>query len=429
MVQVRAWLVFQINAFKESYKIMTLLGKIFSFTIAIIFVGGFVGVNVRKPFFHDKTKTLNKRKQHQPRIRDTYLISSELSYGRLSNLKISISEIIGLSLILNRTAVLPKLESCIVKSEENKLSGSADFDQLFDTSSFSHASVVSSSGLDLNRACGQDAVTVVVSNNIGGDVVRKTIENEKSISLDSFDLSEPFIFGSDRSSEIEFKSYPYDKYFLPHFTFQWLMMHNKDRLLPDKLVALNRHRCIVIGKNFLAINWARLPKQFEEVHRELRPSLLIREDVGDFLQRNGLIASTLSHDSILPFLAVHLRMGDFLEIESYRGFGFFCNKNPDLIIVSVRNVLNRLSNAIPIVLATDDYQSICAIRLRNVFPVIILDGASRFYSKSCQGAIFDQEVLGASSYFIGDKMSTFSQSIHQIRTIRHQHNVDTTTFV
>jgi len=398
--------------------------------VAFVFfalVSSFVGVDVCKPLLIHQIGISTDI--HQPRIRDTYLISSELSYGRLSNLKISITEIIGLSLLLNRTAVLPKLESCIKKSEENELIGKAEFDQLFDASAFSHASVVSSSGLDLNRACGRDAVSIVVSNDIEGEVVRKTVDNEKSISLDSFNLSEPFLFGNDRSREIEFTSYPYDLYFLPQFTFQWLMTYNKDRLLPDKLVALNSHRCIILGKNFLALNWARLPKQFEEVNKELRPSLAIQEDVGDFLQRNGLIAKNRLHYSILPFVAIHLRMGDFLEIEAFRGFGFDCNKNPEMIIFTVKNVLSRLNNSIPIILATDDYQSACAVHLQQVFPVIILDGASRFHSKSCQGAIFDQEVLGASSFFIGDKMSTFSQSIHQIRTLRNLHNIDTTMFV
>ena len=47
-----------------------------------------------------------------PPILDRYIISSAVYYGRISNAKISISEVIGLALALNRTAVIPKLEEC-----------------------------------------------------------------------------------------------------------------------------------------------------------------------------------------------------------------------------------------------------------------------------------------------------------------------------
>jgi hypothetical protein len=83
----------------------------------------------------------------------------------------------------------------------------------------------------------------------------------------------------------------------------------------------------------------------------------------------------------------------------------------------------------PIVLASDEYQNNCVIHLRSKFSIIELDEASRFNSRFCQGALFDQEVLGASTFFIGDKLSTFSQAIHQIRTLRNLYDVETTKWV
>lgn len=374
-----------------------------------------------------KRSTLTQERQVR-RLLDRYLISSELNYGRLSNLKISITEIIGLSIALNRTAVLPRLESCIQPTEDLGWSSVTEFDQLFDISAFSRASIVSSSGFDLNRICGHDSVIIHVSKLVGDP--KPTIKNELSISLDDITLVKPFPFGDDKSFGDISMSYPYNTYFLPQVTETWVTRHMVDRLLPDKLTTLNDHRCIVLGRNFLALNWARLPKEFEEVHEELVPNPSIRADILDFLIKKGLILPPYASMAYATaFIAIHLRMGDFLTINSFRGFGFDCNNNPELLISHVREILNSFPERTPIVLATDDYQSKCATTLRSKFTVILLDEASRFHSKSCQGALFDQEVLGVSSFFLGDKMSTFSQTIHQIRTLRYLRTVDSTIWL
>jgi hypothetical protein len=356
-------------------------------------------------------------------LHDHYIILSELSFGRLSNLKISIAEVIGLSIALNRTAIIPKLETCT----DEKWSSFMDFHQLFDISAFSRASVISYSGIDLNHVCGQESVRVIVSDILGKQ--RLTLSGEETFNLRDITLSEPFLFGDDIPIEDVFKSYPYDKYFLPRITESWAKSFMNDRLLPDKLATLSNHKCIVLGKNFLSLNWARLPEEFEEVHRELVPVSSIRADVFEFLINKKLISPPNTHSFVVPFIGIHLRMGDFLSVETHRGFGFECNRNPDIILIKVKEISNQFQKKIPIVLATDDYQSKCAINLRSEFPIIALDNVSRFTSQSCQGALFDQEVLGESSFFIGDKMSTFSQSIHQIRTIRKKFAVDTTLWL
>ena len=379
------------------------------------------------PDFHREKKNYFKQKRASPvalfpksqqrRLHERYLISSDLSFGRLSNTKISLAEVIGLSLVLNRTAVLPRLESCMLKTEE--------FEQLFDSSSFSRASVLSSSGLDLNRICKHDVIYISVSKNVGNSK-SISLTGVKTIELDEISL-QPFLFYNDTSTNL-FKSHPYDKYFLPT-TASWAPSYMKDELLIEKLASLNNYRCIIIPKNFYSVNWARFPSEFVEVHRELVPSPTIREDVVDFLEKNEL-SSALR----VPFIGIHLRMGDFLTSHMNHVFGFECNNNPELMVSNISNVLTRfaeLTNNAPlrIILASDDYNSVCAKLVQISYPVITLDGASRFLSESCQGAIFDQEVLGASSFFFGDKMSTFSQAIHQIRTLRYGHPVDSTMWL
>ena len=310
------------------------------------------------------------------------------------------------------------------------------FDQMFDSFAFSRASVVSTSGIDLDRLCKGNIASIAVSTFVDRkkEYVRNTLNNEVSISLD--DLSPtPLLFGEDTSIEKIFYSYPYDRYFLPEITEAWSRDYMKDRLLPDKLKSLEGYQCIVLGANYLSLNWARLPKEFEVVHRELLPNPFIRADVYNFLLRNGLVNTKIpAYTSFNPFIAIHLRMGDFLTFKHVRTFGLDCNDNPEILVNHVRDVLRRRfasqSGLIPpILLSTDDYKSLCATQLKLTFPVILLEDASRFHSKSCRCALFDQEVLGASSFFFGDRMSTFSQAVHQIRTLRNQYGIDSTVWL
>jgi len=347
-----------------------------------------------------------------------YIISSSLSFGRLSNLKMSLAEVIGLSLALNRTAIIPSFDICDPK---------VSVDQLFSVSDFSRASIISTSSLDLEQVCGEDVVMVLVSNNVGNEV--HSIKNEVLVS--NITLQEPYLFGDDLSLNHIFTTYPYDRFFLPKVTEQWANLYMKDRLLPDKLATLNMYRCIFIGTNFLSLNWARLPAEFEEVHKELLPILSIRSDALNFLRRYGLSDTTTDclSTSTLPFIAIHLRMGDFLSSESHQSFGIECNNNPDLLVFHVKKVMLRFQRTPTIVMATDDYHSTCALHIQDVLSVINLDRVSLYKTSSCQGALFDQEVLGASSFFIGDKKSTFSQAIHQIRTLRYKHDIETTIWL
>ena len=77
------------------------------------------------------------------KVLNHYIISSEFpAFGRLSNMKTSAIEVIGMALALNRTAILPKFESCLthpntVPQVDNGMKGFNDdssFEQLFDYS-------------------------------------------------------------------------------------------------------------------------------------------------------------------------------------------------------------------------------------------------------------------------------------------------------
>jgi hypothetical protein len=356
-----------------------------------------------------------------------FLISSRISYGRLSNMKISITEIIGLSMALNRTAVLPKLESCF---SEDVTDNEVFFDDLFDTSAFSRVSIISTSFFDFDKFCGKEDVAVIrIANSVGQEVV------DENISLNDIVLKGTLPFNN---VSLTSSSFPYNKYFLPIYT-SWIPEYIKDHYLPDKLATLQNYRCIVLGTNFMSLNWSRLPREFEQVHKELVPSQSIRKDVQEFFQNLGLLSTSpnyLASINVKPFIAIHLRMGDFLNIDSHLSFGMKCNKNPELLEIYVNEALKRFKNlsfdseSVPLILlSTDDYQSTCALNLQRKFSIVVLDGVSRFQSASCSCALFDQEVLGAAVIFFGDKKSTFSQSIHQIRTLRNLHGVDTTVWL
>jgi len=370
-----------------------------------------------------------------PPILDRYIISSAVYYGRISNAKISVAEVIGLALALNRTAVIPKLEEC-----HNIFDGidDAHVDQLFDLSLFSRASVVSKAGFDAARLCGDDVVSIAVSGFHGFDEVKSDLGSDKKLQLSQISLPKPLLFGESSSLEDVLKSYPYNGHFNPE-TRNIASRYMTDLLLPDKLAALGNHRCIVIGRNFYSLNWARLPNEFSEVHKELQPNPTIRSDVLEFLLQNELIDSIHdpSRPTVLPFVAIHLRMGDFVSKEAHHSFGVQCNQKPEILSLQVKEALANVKRKqdndglrVPIVLATDDYSSACANHLRKSFTNLIqLESASRFHSRSCRAALFDQEILGASEFFFGDQKSTFSQAIHQIRTLRHNKGVETTKWL
>ena len=301
------------------------------------------------------------------------------------------------------------------------------FEQLFDSSVFDRASVMSKSGVDLDRLCENDTINLNMINEV---IVKSDYANGTIIGGDTF--SSNSVPNEVIPVEEIFSLYPYDVHFLPTIR-SWATEFMKDPLLPDKLATLHSHRCIILQGTFMSLNWARIPNEFEEVHRELVPNPFIQADVFDFLQKRKLVDATNPHCTScfasVPFIAIHLRMGDFLTSDIHRGFGVDCNKNPDLLIPLIKSVQHAIKS-LPIVLATDDYQSNCAINLQRKFPeIIVLNDVSRFHRNSCRGALFDQEVLGASSFFFGDKMSTFSQSIHQIRTIRYLKAYNTTTWI
>jgi len=344
-------------------------------------------------------------------------------------MKISMAEVIGLALSLNRTAVLPVFENC---ADPNEAYFPPSFDQLFDSSSFSRASVISKSDIDLTETCGDNIIAVSFGKYKSAINFHQIINITHSSEITA---QSPLFFGNDIPIDLALISYPYKNHFLP-IVVSWGKDLIFDRLLPDKLATLHAYRCIVIEKNYLSLNWARLPKEFDEIHKELLPNSDIQADAVDFFQRNKLLKKSSSQCKILvsPFLGIHLRMGDFLRFKEFFSFSRDCNNNPEILVDHVNSVLENSSlnfgrEQLPIILATDDYNSKCVLRMKQDLSVLVLDGESRFHNMSCFGALFDQEVLGSSAIFIGDKLSTFSQAIHQIRTLRNNFAADTTIWL
>lgn len=398
-----------------------------------------------------------------PPLRHRYLISSAIDYGRLSNAKLSLTELLGLARALNRTAVVPKLSAC---GEDG---ADSSFDVLFDATALSHEGVLSLASFDLARECGDDGAAAFVS--VGGgegelygpptgatfefgglllpafradDISPNTLEVAAQSSAVNFStdatigsaagigakaksFAGPFFSGPGTTSEA-LRDPLFALYFAPAFAAVALPSYMVEPLLPDKL-ALHGEACLVLGRTFVSLNWARLPHIFAEVGRELQPHAAVRAEAEEFLARHGLLR--------LTFVAVHLRMGDFLTDIRHASFGLSCNREPALLTNRLRKLLDSdpaLASAgvggVRILLATDDYDSACAEALLHAFPgTITLRYASRFAVSSCRAALVDQEILARAAIFVGDTRSSFSQAVHQIRTLRFARHVSTTIWM
>ena len=138
--------------------------------------------------------------------------------------------------------------------------------QLFDSAEFERASVMSKSGIDLDRLCENDTINLNMINEV---IVKSDYTNGTIIGGDT--SSSNSVPNEDIPVEEIFSLYPYDVHFLP--TIRSLATEfMKDPLLPDKLVTLRNHHCIILQGPFMSLNWASIPNEFEEVHRELVPN-------------------------------------------------------------------------------------------------------------------------------------------------------------
>jgi hypothetical protein len=401
---------------------------------------------------------------HGPSLEQKYLVSSGIYYGRISNARISLAELLGLALALNRTAVAPKLDECGSDGMDSSV------DALFDASAFSRATLVSLAGFDFARLC-SDSVSFVSPSTFwgGGPQGEADFRGLRMPAVRSWELTSPLVppFAGPTTTEEAMRAFPFKEHYnvgLRDAAPRYL----SDAMLPDKLASLpfSESRCLVLGKNFLSLNWARLGSEFSEIGRELLPHASVRADVFEFLERRGLRKSSdetgrgaasqfgraLNLDmytlrtSDRAFVAIHLRMGDFLSDSSHHSFGVRCNRNPSVLVKIVTDAVEEWG-AEAVVLASDDYGAPCLSQLRAVMKgdalgggsqggnklanleLILLRDASRFEARSCKAALFDHEVLGASVAFIGDGKSSFSQTVHQIRTLRYGRAVASTIWV
>ncbi len=357
-----------------------------------------------------------------------------------------------MALVTNRTAVIPKLEECGADGVE------AAFDALFDPTPFRDLPLISIGAFDFVRACDGDVVFIGTGSFPGN--VPETVEYG-GLSMPGYstlDLPAPWeeegdgvdagemrgwtdgSEGGPVTAASALKSEPYASYFAPG-TPKNVMRYMVDPLLLDKVKA-RTERCVVLGRNFFSLNWARAEGAFKEVVSQLTPHPSVRTEVAKFLEHNdlegkaprrrggagraaGKVVDSLSSSSSpggsgRRFLGIHLRMGDFLTDSGHISFGAACNRDPDVLVKHVKEMMEE-HEAEAIVLATDDYDVPCARRLRSEFgndALVMLRDASVFLGTSCKAALFDQEVLGHARAFIGDGKSTFSMAIHQIRTVK-----------
>ena len=337
---------------------------------------------------------------------------------------------------------MPNLVNCGLDGMDSS------FDSLFDASAILSAGALALSSFNVARECGGEGAAIFVA--VGGDPHLEKPKDGEGFELGGLRIPAVHARGlMPKTPEEAVRPVPghyssgptsvdemmhdalYASYFAPRMAADSLVRYCSEPLLPDKL-ARRHESCLVIGNTFMSLNWPRLPGAFAEVGQELIPHASIRSDADEFLARQGL--------DRCPFVAVHLRMDDFLTIESHASFGLKCNNRPEELaellqkLLSSEHVLRGPArgecSGPATVLATDDYDSACAVAMAKAFPhTILLKEASRFVAASCRESLFDQEVLARSAAFVGDSMSTFSQAINQIRTLRFGRSTSSTVWV
>ena len=426
-----------------------------------------------------------------------YLISSVLYFGRISNIKISLLDMIGASLESRRAFVVPELSECAVDGIDRTFGGLFN-DALpltrrirslasFDASACNGSVYFVNAGPfkwegPKDGAFFEDGADGTVHN--GPDESPNAVEvMDGRVTLSS----EPLI-GTKGFLNIDAqRSGPLHKNYFAPGQLQSFSRYALDPLFFEKIIK-RPEKCVIFGKNFQAANWERFPSTFVRSVRSLAPAAPIYYAAVDFLARHGLAggaggcpkgrpsgADTLSQDELsllsegktLPsawgtidtdpneeggsrFLAIHLRMGDFLTITDFSGFGTKCNMNPSLLIDRVKASLIANTLITRVVVATDDFSSKCYTALAEALGeepgasviarqaarsenkggdnqhtfarpgglIIPVRGGSGYKGSTCSAALFDQEVLGHSAEFFGESGSSFSEAIHRIRSLR-----------
>jgi len=419
-----------------------------------------------------------------PLSEQRFLLSSILYYGRISNIKISLLELMASSAAAGRTLVIPELSECAVDGYDRSFGG------LFDDSTPLAAGALSLGSFDFVGACNGSAVFIDPGHFPGGphgtaNLGDLRIPGEGTMPvLNVVDIpptAGDVVFGKAKGhpllgekgflSTSEMQSGPiHTRFYAPgqRRTFEG---YRKDPLFIEKIAA-RPEKCVVLGKNFQMVNWERAPELFVKAVRSLVPAHPIRSSALSFLASHGLASPCpagepaaaaaypdLALAAVSPlkektdagnsgplwggsssptpprgshFFGVHLRMGDFLTDSTHRSFGAECNSNPNRIVEIVSEMLAGAAHvAGPIVVASDDYSTPCFEGLVKKWGdrVIKVEGGSGYRGSTCSAALFDQEVLGHSAIFLGDKESSFSEAIHRVRTLRCGSSVDSTRWV
>ena len=340
-----------------------------------------------------------------------YLVAAAIDYGRFSNARASLAELVALAVALNRTAVAPPLECC---RETSKAAAA-----LFDTGAFA-APTLSAHAFDFEAACG----AFDGSGGGGGANSGAPTWLYADSGASAFMTEEPSAFRGHMPAR------------LPGATLL--------EALGDGVAGAAA--CVVLSKHFRAVDWAASarPDALAAAQARLLPHASIAAEARSFLARRGLLqdegAGAALH--VRPFVGVHLRQTDFLR-PHHRSFATACNEDSELLLAPVLAAARAGAReaggsggsggaATPIgdvVLATDDYETPCARAVLAAFPAArahALARAALFPRGSCEEALLDQEVLGLAARFVGDAKSTFSEAVAAIRLHRAGFAAETT---
>jgi hypothetical protein len=414
-----------------------------------------------------------------------FLLSSILYYGRISNIKISLLELMASAAAGGRTLVVPELSECAVDGYDRSFGG------LFDDSLPLVGDALSLGSFDFVGACNGSAVFMDPGHFPGGphgtaNLGDLRIPGEATMPVvnvvDMPPTAGDVVFGKaaghpllgDKGflSTSDMQAGPIHTRFYAPGQRRSFEGYRKDPLFLEK-VAARPEKCVVLGKNFQAVNWERAPDLFVKAVRSLVPAPPIRGAAMGFLKARGLAwgcpagepsaadaypeilagataaastggggetAASLWGGASSPppphggshFFGIHLRMGDFLTDATHQSFGAECNREPHRIVEHVKAMLAAAPWVTgPIVVATDDYSTPCFGALVGEWGgrVVRTAGGSGYRGSTCSAALFDQEVVGHSALFLGDKESSFSEAIHRVRTLRCGAAVDTTKWV
>ena len=236
-----------------------------------------------------------------PLASQRFLISSIIYYGRISNIKITLLELLASAALSGRTLVVPELSECAVDGYDRSFGG------IFDDATPLARRVASLGSLDFAAACNGSAVFLDPGHFPGGPHGSATPGDLRLPGsapafpvLNVVDLPPTpgdVVFGKASGSPLlgdgrfvttsqQAAGPIHTAYYAPgqRRTFEG---YRKDPLFLEK-VAARPERCVVLGKNFQAVNWERAPELFVGAVRSLAPAPPIRAAALAFLGAHGL---------------------------------------------------------------------------------------------------------------------------------------------